>query len=174
LCHAKHLALQPKLKFIPSSPLNIALFRHSHVYIANTMMTSATNKPDPTKPPTARPTAAKPPRTGAESIEETITVVDGPPQVEKDVDDASCFARRTVIPRIPPQAKAHPAPLRGAPGAPKRNQGRAITPFDAEDEELSDYEEEGNPFGSDITLVAPKSPTQTLGEAIELLRKMRP
>jgi hypothetical protein len=94
--------------------------------------------------------------------------------VEKDADDASCFARRTVIPRTPPQAKAHPAPLRGAPGAPKRNQGRAITPFDAEDEELSDYEEEGNPSGSDITLVAPKSPTQTLGEAIELLRKMRP
>ena len=49
---------------------------------------------------------------------------------------------------------------------------RALTPFDTKDDELSDHNKRDDSLSSNIALNAVKSTTETLNEAINMLRKM--
>src|SRR5947207_15360214 len=106
-------------------------------------MTSATKKlEEPTKATTMQATRVILPRSGPERMEETITVAKRPPNVENKGEDAWGFARSNVVPHTTPWTKVLPTAPQEASPASRHNSQRAMTPFDMEDEGLSEHKDE--------------------------------
>ena len=130
------------------------------------MTSSNANKPVAKNKPSTNSAPAISAQARAKNIPESITVTNGPSEAENRGDNV-------LEPgKIPPCTPARSALPPEVPGAPAQKSVRFLTPFDAEEGELSDCEETGDPPDSD-TLGAPKNPTQTLRAAIEILRGMR-
>ena len=100
------------------------------------------------------------------------TVLPEPPQEGKSTSDATVFAPSKIMPRTPPPPKTRPNLPPEGPSKPPRKPKRAPTPFDTEDDELSDHNEADDSLSLKTIPNAAKSTTETLNEAVNMLRGM--
>src|SRR5438552_3879391 len=137
-------------------------------------MTSAnTNKHDPTKTSAVPPTVATAPPAGVKRTADSITVVKEPPQSGSNTTGTGHFASSKITPRTPPQSRTRPVPSPKGPGRVTRGTERAMTPFDTEDDDLSDCEDLDSLLGPKTMPEPPYNATKTLNDAVEMLRTMR-